>query len=651
MASATDSTGAAPASGTGRTIARSAAEDARAFRAARRHTWLVRALKLAAPLTALAVVAGYGVLLRANFAFSIGNFGVDKVTVTEDDLKMKNPSYFGTTNEGGKYTVRAREAVVGLKQTEPIKLTGIDGDLTQPDGTTAVLRAKRGLFDNNRGELELLDEVAIDTSNGMRARMLQAKVFTKQNRIISNGSVAAETATGTITARAMDLYTRARRGTFTGDVNLRLIPGAGAEAGRAGFATGRDQNQPVDIKSQSLVVDDAAKTAVFSPAVRAVQGDTTLQATELRVTYEGKVDPSALGQVPKPAGEAVAAEPSKLSKIAARGGVFITALPDRNITAEQADFDVQADTALLLGTVVVQQGRNVLRGTRLALDRKSGRSRLDSPAGPGQAAGRIAATFVQAAPKPAPGKAAAKPVVALAAASPLGNFKTDPNAPMNIDAETLDLNDNAHQAIFRGLVRAQQGEFIVQAAEVVANYTGSAGLAATPEGGPAKTGAKTAGPELTRIEAHLNVIITSKDGQSAKGDLAVFDTKTNIVTLSGKPVVVAQGQNVVECSKLVIDLNTGLSNCISDGGPKLSSIEQMAGPAETGVPSIVRRPVPSTDGRMKAIFYPKDINEAAKKRQAAPAAPGPGPTGAPARPVVDGWDSSTNPAPARRATP
>ena len=644
-----DSTRATRASGPGRTITRSIAEDARAFRVARRHTWLVRALKFLAPALAIAIVAGYGVLLRANFALNIGNFGVEKVIVTDDDLKMKNPSYFGTTAEGGKYTVRAREAVVGLKQTEPIKLAGIDGELTQPDGTTAVLRATRGLFDNNRGELELLDAVTIDTSNGMRARMRQAKVFTKENRIVSVGRVEAATATGTITARQMDLFTKARRGTFAGDVNLRLLPGTNADGTKPGFATGRDQSQPVDIKSETLVVDDASKTAIFSPAVRAVQGDTTMQAAELRVTYEGKVDPAALAAPLKPAAASAQPDPdtSRLSKIAARGGVVITAAPDRQVTADAADFDVKADTALLTGAVVVQQGRNMLRGTRLALDRRVGKSRLDAPATPGRGAGRIAATFVQAAapPKPVTARSGApKSAVAPESAGPFGSFKADPNAPMKIDAETLDLDDQVRQAVFRGSVTARQGDFIVQAAEIVANYTGSAGLSAVPD-----TSAAKAGAELTRVEAHQNVIITSKDGQSAKGDTAVFDHKSNIVTLVGKPVIVAQDKNVIECAKLVMDLNTGQSNCIADTGPKVSSITQQPSSAPAGVPSIVRVPVPSTDGRMKAIFYPQQLNDAAKQKRVPSTS-----TGAakpPGRPIVDGWDSSTNPAPTQRPTP
>ena len=40
-------------------------------------------------------------------------------------------------------------------------------------------------------------------------------------------------------------------------------------------------------------------------------------------------------------------------------------------------------------------------------------------------------------------------------------FKTDPNAPINIEADQLEINDTAKVAIFRGNVRADQGGFII----------------------------------------------------------------------------------------------------------------------------------------------------------------------------------------------
>ena len=59
--------------------------------------------------------------------------------------------------------------------------------------------------------------------------------------------------------------------------------------------------------------------------------------------------------------------------------------------------------------------------------------------------------------------------------------------------------------------------------------------------------------------------MTQKE-QTATGDLGVFDMKTNTVTLTGNPVVMTQGQNVLRGEKLVVDLTSGVSRVESSKG-------------------------------------------------------------------------------------
>jgi hypothetical protein len=49
----------------------------------------------------------------------------------------------------------------------------------------------------------------------------------------------------------------------------------------------KNSDQPIDIESDVLVVHDAQKYATFKGNVKAVQGSTTLRATELDVHYVG----------------------------------------------------------------------------------------------------------------------------------------------------------------------------------------------------------------------------------------------------------------------------------------------------------------------------------------------------------------------------
>ncbi len=64
----------------------------------------------------------------------------------------------------------------------------------------------------------------------------------------------------------------------------------------------------------------------------------------------------------------------------------------------------------------------------------------------------------------------------------LGSFKSDPNAPMEIEADTLDVHDASKRAVFNGNVWAQQGGMVIRTEELAAIYTGQSGLSLANSG-------------------------------------------------------------------------------------------------------------------------------------------------------------------------
>src|SRR6185436_1168656 len=115
------------------------------------------------------------------------------------------------------------------------------------------------------------------------ARMSRAMFYSKEGKVVTTEPVSATMPTGSVQAAAMTMLNKSKLVQFRGDVTVRLLPQQGQ-----GLATGRDARQPVDIRSEELDVDDAAKTAHFRGKVVAVQGETMLQAPYLMVKYEGK---------------------------------------------------------------------------------------------------------------------------------------------------------------------------------------------------------------------------------------------------------------------------------------------------------------------------------------------------------------------------
>ena len=73
---------------------------------------------------------------------------------------------------------------------------------------------------------------------------------------------------------------------------------------------------------------------------------------------------------------------------------------------------------------------------------------------------------------------------------------------------------------------------------------------------PAATPGPGGSSQISKLEARGGVVV-QKD-QTATGDRALFDMKSNTVTLMGN-VLVSQGPNVLRGEKLVVDLTTGVS--------------------------------------------------------------------------------------------
>lgn len=141
-----------------------------------------------------------------------------------------------------------------------------------------------------------------------------------------------------------------------------------ASGAMAAFKT--SPGAPIDIEATTLDVDDTVKVAVFRGDVHAVQGDFVVRTAELHAHYTGK---SALAD---PAAAAPGEEASKLTRIQAKKKVVVTSKAGQTATGDYADFDTNANTVTLGGDVVLTQGQNVVRGTRLMIDMATGHTRI-----------------------------------------------------------------------------------------------------------------------------------------------------------------------------------------------------------------------------------------------------------------------------------
>ena len=179
-------------------------------------------------------------------------------------------------------------------------------------------------------------------------------------------------------------------------------------------------------------------------------------------------------------------------------------------------------------------------------------------------------------------------------------FSQNRDQPIQIEAATLEMRDKKKEATFSGNVKVVQGDTTMTSKTLVVFYA-SNNPPAAPAGAPASTAkastksapipSATPGPggssSIRRLEARGNVVVTQKD-QVVTGETAVFDTKTNLVTMLGG-VVLTQGKNVLRGDRLMVDMTTGVSRVESDSG-RVQGLFQSSGQGGPVIPGTAPGP-------------------------------------------------------------
>lgn len=137
------------------------------------------------------------------------------------------------------------------------------------------------------------------------------------------------------------------------------LSAGGLFAGSAGGAPGG----PTEILSDRLVNDPAERLARFSGAVKAVQGDFSISADELRIYYEGDLLTPEAGS-----------NAGRILRIEAEGRVHIES-PRYIAEADRMEYTPATDVIVLSGeTARVTSGQSFISGSKITLDRRDGKA-------------------------------------------------------------------------------------------------------------------------------------------------------------------------------------------------------------------------------------------------------------------------------------
>lgn len=121
----------------------------------------------------------------------------------------------------------------------------------------------------------------------------------------------------------------------------------------------------------------------------------------------------------------------------------------------------------------------------------------------------------------------------------------DSNAPVDVSADRIEVQDRADRAIFAGNVHVRQNELALDTQRLTVAYSNDGGV------------------QIQRLDAAGGVTVTSPS-ERAQGNFGIYDLDRKLITLIGN-VVLTRGESRISGQRLTIDLGSG--RAVVDGGP------------------------------------------------------------------------------------
>ena len=521
---------------------------------ARSHSKFVSRLRYFLPVAALATLGLY--FFSPKIHVSIGDLdaSVAGVVIDKGNLRMVNPKLEGVNDKQGAYVVTAKYAEQTVSNPDFIRLTDLSSEMNDAKKGWSRLTSPKGTFETKTEKLQLFGDVRVAQSSGMTARLTRADVDMKTQLVTSPEPVKVDFPNGKLDSLTMRIDMDTKRATFKGDVRVHLEqekkPGTGkAPAAQAqGLGRAFKSDAPVDIAAPRLTIYNEQQLAHFEGGVTTVQTGSQMTSNELKVIYSSS--DSDTPQAEKTAGLGT----GKLKWIDAIGEVRIATDDGRGATADKLSYDALKQELTLDNDVVLSQGQNVMKGKRMVSNLATGITRFPP-------LGRVHGHF-----KPA-GEDAAKKAKPEAPPQPASGATTQfdlsstRGKPIDIESDSLTINDKKSRAVFHGKVKVVQGTMTMRSSKLDVNYTGGdKNAAATADG------AKSGGSQISSIRAEGNVLINTAEDQATTSDWALFSAANQTVTIGGN-VVLTQGDNIIKGDQLVIDLTTNTSRFVNIGGP------------------------------------------------------------------------------------
>ena len=179
----------------------------RAFRAARRHSRLVRILRIAVPASVVVGVIIIALITYFNPLRMLARLpiNIDNLVVSGTKVTMEQPRLSGFTRDARAYELTADTAAQDMTKPDIVELRNIRAKIEMQDKSSMEMTAVTGIYDAKGETLKLDQNILLNSSTGYQGHLSEALVDIRKGNVVSEHPVEVKLLQGTLNANRLDI--------------------------------------------------------------------------------------------------------------------------------------------------------------------------------------------------------------------------------------------------------------------------------------------------------------------------------------------------------------------------------------------------------------------------------------------------------------
>ena len=203
----------------------SRADSERAFRSARRHSRLVRVLRLAIPAVVVFALAAAGLATYFNPLRVLAKLpiNINDLVVSGSKVTMEKPRLSGFTRDARAYELTAEKAAQDLTKPDIVEMHNLFATVEMQDKSTMQMSALRGIYNSKSETLKLEERIELSSTSGYKGRLSEALINIRSGHVVSEQPVELEMLQGTLNANRLEILDSGDVVRFQGGVVMDMI--------------------------------------------------------------------------------------------------------------------------------------------------------------------------------------------------------------------------------------------------------------------------------------------------------------------------------------------------------------------------------------------------------------------------------------------